>query len=73
MKDLSVRIASLKRYVTLLRQEERRLKEISKSHRSSELQRIEAAGSLMVITSKLSSAERELSQLELGGKRREIM
>ena len=69
MSDRSARITTLKRYISLLRQEEKRLKWITTSTSAPNVENIEAAADLRVISEKLISAERELSDLELGPKR----
>jgi len=66
---MSARITTLKRYISLLRQEERRLKWITTSTSVTNVENIEAAANLKVISEKLIRAERELFGLELGSKR----
>jgi hypothetical protein len=67
------RIEALRRYVALLRGEERRLKMANFSTSPQAAQEHEQTDAeLNVITRKLLSAERELTQLEIGGKRKEI-
>jgi hypothetical protein len=68
MSDKSARIASLRRYISLLRQEEKRLKWITTSTSAANVENIHATANLRVISEKLISAERELSNLELGPK-----
>ena len=72
MSDRSARITTLKRYISLLRQEEKRLKWITGSTSATNPENIEAAADLRVISEKLTNAERELSDLELGPKRSEL-
>jgi hypothetical protein len=66
MLGKSARIASLVRYISLLRQEEKRLKWITTSTSPTAVENIDAAANLRVISGKLINAERELSNLELG-------
>jgi hypothetical protein len=69
MSDKFARITTLRRYVSLLRLEEKRLKWITTSTSVTNVENIEAAADLRVISEKLISAERELINLELGPKR----
>jgi len=69
MSDKSARVASLRRYVSLLHQEEKRLKWITTSTSATNVENIDAAANLRVISEKLINAERELSDLELGPRR----
>jgi hypothetical protein len=69
MSDKSARIDTLGRYITLLRQEEKRLKWITASTSATNPENIDAAANLRVTSEKLIRAERELSDLELGPKR----
>ena len=66
MSDKSARIDTLSRYITLLRQEEKRLKWITTSTSAPNPEHIDAAANLSVISEKLINAERELSDLEFG-------
>ena len=69
MSGKSAHITSLKRYISLLHREEMRLKWITTSTSATNVENIEAAGDLRVISEKLISAERELFDLELGPNR----
>jgi hypothetical protein len=69
MSDKSTHITSLRRYVSLLRQEEKRLKWKATSTRVANVENIAAAADLRAISEKLISAERELFDLTLGPKR----
>ena len=69
MSNKSARIISLSRYISLLRQEEKRLKWTTTSTSASNVENINAAANLRTISQKLLGAERELSDLELGPKR----
>jgi hypothetical protein len=60
----SARILSLRRYISLLQQEEKRLNWVNNSAQATEQQRTGAEDSLRTITEKLHNAERELSALE---------
>jgi hypothetical protein len=66
MSNKFARITILKRYVSLLRQEEKHLKWITTSTSATNVENIEASAKLRVISEKLSSAERSLSDLGLG-------
>jgi hypothetical protein len=57
------RITTLHRYISLLQTEEKRLKWITTSTSSTT---VDDVAKLKVISEKLASAERELSDLELG-------
>jgi len=69
MSNKSARIASLGRYISLLQLEEKRLKWIISSTSAANAENIKATADLRVISEKLTSAERELSDLELRPKR----
>ena len=69
MSNKSARIASLGRYISLLHLEEKRLKWIITSTSAANVENIKATADLRVISEKLTSAERELSDLELRPKR----
>jgi hypothetical protein len=66
MLKKSARIITLHRYISLLQAEENRLKWIATSTSATKVVNIDSAAKLKVISEKLSSAERELSNLELG-------
>ena len=66
---MSARITTLKRYISLLRQEEKRLKWITTSTSATNAETVGAAADLRVISEKLIRAERELVDLELGPNR----
>lgn len=68
MPDKSARIASLKRYISLLQQEEKRLKWVSTSTIVSTSERTEAQMKIKSISEKLIKAEEEL--FGLGSNRR---
>jgi hypothetical protein len=70
MTDTTTRVVSLRRYVSLLRQEEKRLKWISGSPLGTTIQRSEAVTGLDAITGKLHRAEKELTKLEMGSRRK---
>jgi hypothetical protein len=57
------RITTLKRYISLLLQEEKRLKWITTSTSATNVENTEAAANLRVISEKLISAEKELFDL----------
>ena len=61
MSDMSARITTLKRYISLLRQEERRLKWITTSTSVTNVENIEAAANLKVISEKLIRARENYS------------
>jgi hypothetical protein len=69
MADTAARVVSLRRYVSLLRQEEKRLMFAGASQIGGADQRPEAITGLDEITGKLHNAEKELTKLELGRRR----
>ena len=69
MADTTARVVSLRRYVSLLRQQEKRLKSASVSSQGTTIQGTEAGAGADVITGKLHNAEKELTKLELGRRR----
>jgi hypothetical protein len=69
MSGKSAHITSLRRYISLLNQEEKRLKWITTSTSAKSVENIEAVADLEVNSEKLISAERELFDLELGRRR----
>ena len=69
MSNKSILATSLKRYISLLHLEEKRLRWITTSTSPTNVENIKAVSDLRVISEKLTSAERELSDLELGPKR----
>jgi hypothetical protein len=66
MAGTSERVTSLRRYISLLLQEQKRLQWLSASAKDCTLQRIAAETNLTTITGKLHGAERELFALESG-------
>jgi hypothetical protein len=69
MADTAARVVSLRRYVSLLRQEEKRLKFAGATPVGASVQRPESETEVDVITGKLHNAEKELTKLELGRRR----
>lgn len=69
MADTAARVISLRRYVSLLRQEESRLKGLTTFQPGTASQRPETVPGLDVILAKLHNAEKELTKLELGRRR----
>jgi hypothetical protein len=59
------RIVALKRYISLLRLEEKRLKWLDSSPVSAVADRVQAAVSVAQTTAKLHGAERELATLQI--------
>lgn len=69
MADTTAHVISLRRYVSLLRQEERRLKWVNTSPLGTSVQRASATADIDTITGKLHNAEKELARLEVGRRR----
>ena len=69
MSDKFARITSLRHYISLLSQEEKRLIWITTTTRATTVENIDAAANLRAISQKLISAESELSNLQLGSER----
>ena len=63
MVDKAARIASLKRYISLLHQEEKRLNWLISSTVASTAERTDAEINARTVIEKLSNAERELGKL----------
>lgn len=63
--NTAARIGSLRRYISLLRQEEKRLAWLSTSTVVTTVERKDAEDKARSISEKLKNAERELSDLEL--------
>jgi hypothetical protein len=63
--NTNARIAALRRYLSLLQEEEKRLKWMLASTTASHPQRADADRDVSAITGKLRKAEKELSDLEL--------
>jgi hypothetical protein len=59
----TARIIALRRYISLLQQEEKRLKWVHNSAQATLQQQAEADRSLRIVTEKLHNAERELGSL----------
>jgi hypothetical protein len=68
MADKFALIVSLRRYVSLLQLEEKRLKWITTSTKATGVEYIDTAAKLRVVSEKLINAEKELSGLELQSK-----
>jgi hypothetical protein len=64
MSNTSARIVSLRRYISLLQQEEKRLKWILASTVVTNAERMEAEISAKTVVEKLRNAEKELGKLE---------
>lgn len=62
------RIVTLRRYISLLRQEEQRLRGVVVSDLSTQQKRLEAETERRQVAEKLARAEQELSGLEGGGR-----
>ena len=65
MSNTAARIVSLRRYISLLQQEEKRLKWILASTVAPNPERTDAETDVRVISGKLINAEKELADLEL--------
>ncbi len=65
-QDRTAHIIVLKRYIALLRLEEKRLKWLDSSQLATVTDRVQSAISLAQATQKLHDAERELSTLQIG-------
>ena len=65
MSNTAARIVSLRRYISLLQQEEKRLKWILASTVAPNAERTDAETNVRVISGKLINAEKELADLEL--------
>jgi hypothetical protein len=65
MSNTAARIVSLRRYISLLQQEEKRLKWILASTVAPNPERANAETDVRVISGKLINAEQELAELEL--------
>jgi len=69
MSGKPFRITFLRRHISLLLQEEKRLRWITTSTNATNVENIKAAANLSIISEKLIRAEIELLDLELGPKR----